>query len=201
MAELHLKVEVRGRWVSMRFVVFAVLLAVAATACASEAVEVAGSESAEVESSPSIEAGDTNDDADANNDSSATIQEIADPESEIVLEEVFNVDLGALSPNADNYCDAFAAAELLWIEDALVPLQFVIDAWSQIEDVPEEVADDVVAMRTIADQRLEWHLGRIDRDDRPNIDLALAEGLERIADHAVANCDLPLIIGPSVDLD
>lgn len=131
----------------------------------------------------------------------ATLEEIADPTNDLELDDVSRVDLGEFAPDTATFCDAFGAVKLLWIEDAVVPLQFVIDTWEQVDDVPDAVADDVDAMRALAAQRLDWQFGRIDPNDRPNIDLAVAEGLERIADHAVENCALPLVVGPAGLID
>ena len=131
--------------------------------------------------------------------SRATLDDLADPDLD--LEDIAGVELDGLAPETAGFCEAFAAAELLWIEDAIVPLQIVVDAWRDVDDAPAQVAEDVAVMRELADRRMEWHLGRIDRDDRPVIDLAMAERLERIADQAAASCDLPLVVGPAGNVD
>ena len=158
----------------MRALVALLIAAVVATGCAVDVPEVIGLEP----------------------NRPATLEEIADPANDLELDDVSRLDLGDSAPNTDTFCDAFGATKLLWIEGALVPLQFLIDAWQRVDDAPDAVADDVDAMRELADRRLEWQFGRIDANDRPDIDLAMAEGLERIADHAAENCELPLVAGP-----
>lgn len=133
--------------------------------------------------------------ANSTSDQSASIEVITDPTADVELEDSSGAERGPLGSETNSFCAAFAAVDLLWIEDAIVSLQIVIDAWHTVDEVPEIVADDVAAMRSLADRRMDWHVGRIAADQRPVIDLAMAEGLERIADHAAMSCDLPLVTG------
>lgn len=120
---------------------------------------------------------------------------VLDPEADLDFAQVDGIDLEELTPMSTTFCEAFAAVPVTWVDDALVPIQLFLDAWKPVGDVPAEVADDVDALVTHAERKLDWHFGRIDRNDRPT-DPRLFERLERLADEAVARCDrLPPRIG------
>ena len=123
-------------------------------------------------------------------------QAVLDPESDVDVSDIDGLELEDILPTADSFCEAFGAAELTWLDGAIVPLQILNDAWTEVTDSPASVAADVEALRAFMRDRIDWNFGRIDRADRPDADRPMIERLERIADAAVADCDgLPLRVG------
>jgi hypothetical protein len=123
-------------------------------------------------------------------------QAMLDPESDVDFADVDGVELGEFARPADSFCEAFAVADLTWLDGAVMPLQALHDAWASVDDVPPAVADDVDVLRAFTAKRIDWNFGRIDRDDRPVADGPMIERLEHIADVAVAECnELPPRVG------
>lgn len=109
--------------------------------------------------------------------------------------DVAGVELGALQPDASSFCEAAATAPTRWITDAVVPLQFWIDSFADLPDVPEPAADAVRRLREFADERMRWQFGQ--RQERPIWDeVEIADALA-LAESAIASCqELPLVVGP-----
>lgn len=130
---------------------------------------------------------------------SATETLVAEPEPQILIEDESGEAVVFGDPDATTVCDAVSAVPMSWADDALVPVQAFVDTWSSV-DAPDVVAADVAALLAHAQQRQDWYLGRIDRQDRPEIELALAESIEAVVDHAALNCsDLALRAGYADD--
>ena len=115
-------------------------------------------------------------------------------------EEIGGSELG-VEP-ADGFCAAFASTRFSWVDDTIVPLQLWIGKWRNVSDVPAGAEADLDSMRAFAQDRLDWNLGRIPREDRPQYGAEMADRAERIADVAVSECDeLPprVALPPGVD--
>lgn len=131
-----------------------------------------------------------------------TLDELFDPERDVELSEFDGVVVGPLIAEGVSWCEAIDAAPLEWADAQLVPVQALVDVWGLAGPVPLEIQDDVGAMREFAQSRLDWWLGKAGgANQRPRIDLELAERFERIADSAAANCELTVFDVGGFDLD
>jgi len=125
---------------------------------------------------------------------------LRDP-TDTLPEDAGGVDLGALGPASGlTFCEAFAAVRTDWVNGAIVPLQWWIDAYAEVEDEPDDAAASLAALREFADLKLAWNLKRV--DSRPVYDEDMAREAVVLADAAAAACpDLPLVVGPNPSAD
>ena len=152
----------------------------------------------------SVDAGEMAAGDDVDSDNRITFDELTeavlDPASDVDLDQVDGIDLEDIAPTSTTFCEAFAAVPMTWVDDAVVPIQMFVDAWTPVDDAPDAVAADVDAVLAFGERKLDWNFGRLDRDARPTADAAFMDRLERIADAAVEQCDaLPLRIGQPED--
>lgn len=108
------------------------------------------------------------------------------------------IDLGPVAPADDtSFCQAFAAAPVRWLNDALIPIQYWVDNFTAARPVvPEVAAEPVDRLLAHGDDMLAWQFGRL--DERPTWTSSLADDAVTLADIAVAECpDLPLVVGSS----
>ncbi|MEL6893332.1 MAG: hypothetical protein AAFP84_17200 [Actinomycetota bacterium] len=121
-----------------------------------------------------------------------TLDQLADPESDIVLSEVAGVDLQrAAPPESLTFCEAAAMAPTRWADDAVVPLQFFIDAFGAIRDVPDDLRKDLDTLLAHARQRLDWNFRRAEQPDSA----AILDESFRVTAAAAERCALPALIG------
>jgi hypothetical protein len=128
------------------------------------------------------------DDRGANTESAET-----EPSDDAVVGELG--ELGDPAPIPTTFCDAFGAAPTRWIDDAIVPLRLWIDAYADVDDVPDDAGTPLAALRGFAERKLAWNLKQL--DERPDYDASMAAHALALADSAAADCpDLPLVAGP-----
>ena len=124
-------------------------------------------------------------------DDRATADQLA---NETPVESLAGVDLGALAPDTSTFCQAVASAPVRWITDAVIPLQYWIDSYAAVSEVPAETEGALDRLRAFADERMAWHLGS--RNERPLWGDAQVDDSLLLADAAITSCpDLPLVIG------
>lgn len=109
-------------------------------------------------------------------------------------DDVSGLDLGEDGPATDaSFCTAWGSAPARWFDDAVVPLQYAVDAWRPgRDDVPAEVLGDYDLLLAFGDAKIEWNFKQ--RDERPIWSSTEAAAALAVADAAVDNCDdLPLV--------
>lgn len=121
-------------------------------------------------------------------------EQFFDPEFD--LGTASGLDLGELTPpDSQPFCEAVPLTPSLWLDDAIVPIQYWHDNFRSVEDLPVAVIDDRAALLEYAQLRLAWHFGR---GERPAFDQVVVDHLLAIADAAAERCDdLPLVFGRS----
>ncbi len=110
---------------------------------------------------------------------------------------VESVDLesfGVSFDDAGTFCEAAGTVPLRWTVDALVPMQVWVDAFSELDDVPEAAAPAVEHLVDFTQRRLRWSLSG--EGERPTWDTATTTAAEALIDAALTGCpDLPMIVG------
>ncbi len=120
-----------------------------------------------------------------------TIDDLSD--LEVDIEGATGLDLGPIAPPSSlTFCEAVGSAPMRWLNDALAPLQFTVDALVAVDDAPEDLEADVAALVEFGRARLEWNFGG--RDERPEF-LDVAAAAHAVTTRAVADCDLPPVLG------
>lgn len=117
--------------------------------------------------------------------------------SSTLPDDVTGVDLGDLGPDDDiTFCEAFATTPTRWVDDAVVAVQWWIDAYGTARSTtPEPAAAPIDLLLDFGRRKLDWNLGRI--EERPTWTSTEAVAAAAVADAAVDHCpDLPLVAGP-----
>ena len=124
------------------------------------------------------------------------VTDLVDPEVALP-ENAGGVDFGEDAPPADlAFCDAFATVPVRWVDDAVVAVQYWVDAFDHARvDAPDAAAEPIDRLLDYGQHNLDWHFSRV--EDRPVWTSAEAGAARAIADVAVTECpDLPLVVGP-----
>ena len=92
-----------------------------------------------------------------------SLDEIADV-AETLPENAGGIDLGELGPEDGlTFCEAFASVPARWVDDAVVPVQFWVDAFTAArDDVPADAAEAVDRLLAFGQWKLDWNFKRVE---------------------------------------
>lgn len=131
-------------------------------------------------------------------DDRVALDDLIDPEFEIpdgaTGIEIDDEEMKAVT-EARSFCSVAGELPLRWFDDAIIPVQISVDAYSRAQDVPAEAAEPIERLVQHGEALLRWNLGG--GGDRPEFGDDLQADVVIVSDAALAHCpDLPLVIGP-----